>query len=569
MTPSAALISVSETLVLLDGQFLPVAEGVAEDKYALWLGSGISFNRVPGLKKLVPKVLEHLRSRIVPGDPDCRFLRALNSSLDLAVLSAGERARVDIGAAVATWPDLDLISTRLVDKYSAFLNVHVTGELDDFLLWDAIDVRATYANPALQPDVEHLSIAILVLEGVATSIATANWDGLVEKAVSALSGADQCVVSVRAEDLQQGPKRTHIYKFHGCAVKAAADEARYRPYLVARSPQITGWTSHPENLAIANRLVDVVGSKPTLMLGLSAQDANIQSLYAKAQATNPWAWPGERPSIVFSENAIGNLQEALLQNIYRNALTPTTRAQIVDGAVIRAFSSQLLTALVLHVLGSKLAALLEVAAGSLPQVERAALKEGIVSLRNFIADIAHPDRLKFVIELVEQSSRVKSLFRDGTVGAPPRKYDPLTTVPKHLISSDLGLPASGLGEAAIALALIGLGIRDAGWALSAADQATAESGSFTLVAGGNSAAFVLANNSQSSIQLRKNGHISDNADMVVIYSAEIPPSFARSPMAPPGRTGKPSLRELSVRELLVGATDTTELMRSFRSGVSL
>jgi hypothetical protein len=47
--PSAANITVAETLGLLDGPFTGLAKGVAEGRYALWLGSGISLSRVPGL----------------------------------------------------------------------------------------------------------------------------------------------------------------------------------------------------------------------------------------------------------------------------------------------------------------------------------------------------------------------------------------------------------------------------------------------------------------------------------------------------------------------------------------
>jgi hypothetical protein len=55
LAPSAATITVCQTLALLDGRFRAFAVGVAEDRYALWLGSGISFGRVDGLKQVVPR----------------------------------------------------------------------------------------------------------------------------------------------------------------------------------------------------------------------------------------------------------------------------------------------------------------------------------------------------------------------------------------------------------------------------------------------------------------------------------------------------------------------------------
>jgi len=64
MTPAAHVISVSQTLSLLDGTFAPLALGVAENQYAFWLGSGISRERVPPLGPLVQKVLEFLRLQV-------------------------------------------------------------------------------------------------------------------------------------------------------------------------------------------------------------------------------------------------------------------------------------------------------------------------------------------------------------------------------------------------------------------------------------------------------------------------------------------------------------------------
>ena len=46
--PTAATITMKETLDLLDGPYLAVSEGVTEGRYAFWLGSGISRERVIG-----------------------------------------------------------------------------------------------------------------------------------------------------------------------------------------------------------------------------------------------------------------------------------------------------------------------------------------------------------------------------------------------------------------------------------------------------------------------------------------------------------------------------------------
>lgn len=233
--PNAATITVPETLALLDGPFASVAGGIAEDRYVLWLGSGISFGRVDGLHQVIARVLEFLRARTIPGDPACRFGRALRTALDLAPITPEEHARIDLTRSVATWPDARNIVARLCNNYARLLDINVQGEPDDFLLWEAVELRATFADPAKPPDVEHLCLAILVLEGACTNLASANWDGLIEGAIAAMTGG-QPVLSVcaRPDDLRNPTLRGQLIKFHGCALLATQNEAAYRPFLVAR-----------------------------------------------------------------------------------------------------------------------------------------------------------------------------------------------------------------------------------------------------------------------------------------------------------------------------------------------
>ena len=54
----AETITVKQSLEMLDGPFRGFAEGVAEDRYAFWLGSGISLGRVDGLRQIVMRIME-------------------------------------------------------------------------------------------------------------------------------------------------------------------------------------------------------------------------------------------------------------------------------------------------------------------------------------------------------------------------------------------------------------------------------------------------------------------------------------------------------------------------------
>lgn len=564
--PDASTISVAQTLALLDGPFLAVASGVAESRYAFWLGSGISFGRVEGLRQVIPRVLEFLRTRIDPLMDGCRYMAAFDNALALAPLTVDERARIDLTVPFEEWPDAGAITERLIKSYALLLDVQVDGEAADYLLWNGVDVAATFASPEIEPDVEHLCIAMLVLEGAVTELASANWDGLIEKAIDELTGGQpSCVVCVRREDLQQPAQRAWLCKFHGCARLAVQDQDRYRPFMIGRASQIVGWKEHAEHHARVNKLVGVIISKPTMMVGLSAQDSNIQALFAAAQAQSPWAWPGDRPSIVFAEDRVGATQQAMLQNIYRGSLTPGNRQQVTDGALIRAYAKPLLVALVLHVLCVKLCKLVEIAPTALTGADRAEICAGIVQLRNLAADAANGDRLGFVRAFVQGSSRLISLYRDGSAGSAPRVYHPLTDVPLHRIDGNATIPASGLRELAAAIGILGMGVRDGHWVLGSTDVNDPGSGVLALESALGATNVLFAANSHVALKLQHSGHVS--ADAILLHGAEIAAVMPRSPRAAPGRTGKLAPREVSVADLLVEAADSGDLMQRFREAV--
>jgi hypothetical protein len=67
-----------------------------------------------------------------------------------------------------------------------------------------------------------------------------------------------------------------------CAVRAAKDPDEYRKRLIARISQISGWTEKSENQMMKDRLGYLFGSRPALIVGMSAQDANIHTVFHKA-----------------------------------------------------------------------------------------------------------------------------------------------------------------------------------------------------------------------------------------------------------------------------------------------
>jgi hypothetical protein len=319
--PSAADITVAETLALLDGPFDGLAKGVAEGRYAFWLGSGIPLKRVPGLVGLVVKTLEFLGAHVDPALGEaCPHRKALVKAVALARMSEDDAEQIDLTQPASSWPPLDQLLHALCERYSRLLGIRVEGKPRDYLLWEGVDVRTEYGACA-KPDCEHVAFAMLVLEGVAGDAPTPNWDGLIEVAIDELSSAVDSVaqVVVLKDEVPTPGRHVRVLKFHGCAVLARRDPARYRHALVAQRSQITEWPHDPETAAVQNELVSLATTKPTLMIGLSAQDANIQDIFAAAKAAMTWPWPSEVPAHVFSGEALGDDHANILRIVYGEA----------------------------------------------------------------------------------------------------------------------------------------------------------------------------------------------------------------------------------------------------------
>ena len=221
---------------------------------------------------MLERALEHLRQNIEPGIAGCRFKRALDEALGMSNLSGAERAAIPLGDPVDSWPQKGSLIHSLWDFYASVLDIRVEGKADDYMLWNAVDVRTMFGTLA-DPDCEHLCIAILVMEGAIADIAWANWDGLIERAVERLSGGGRLLqVVVDPDHLRDPAGRTRLIKFHGCAIYARDDPGTYRHFLTATRPQITDWPHNARLDALRTVLRSVATNSRTLMIGLSLQD---------------------------------------------------------------------------------------------------------------------------------------------------------------------------------------------------------------------------------------------------------------------------------------------------------
>lgn len=570
--PTAGEITVAETLELLEGPFASVANGLAADRYALWVGSGISLGRYPGLKLVVRKVLEFLHEHSTEGDPACPHRKALVKAVGMVSLREEERETLNLDRPVAEWPALDYILNGLIDRYAELLAIQVEGEDADYLLWEAVDVRATYGT-GLEPDCEHLCLAILVLEGAVSEVVSANWDGLIEAALAEFGGdPDDVLRVVVLPDEVRGPDRDlMLLKFHGCAVLADRDPAKYRAALIASAPQIVAWNTNGDLKLIREKMVELASSKGTLMVGLSARDVNIQALFAEAKQALPWTWPADPPAHVFADEALTASHTTILQMVYSEDYGAKAE-EIEAQALIRAYGKPLLTALVLFVLAAKLRAyLLEIKAPQLSGEERELLAGGLGQLAQRLAADADSDRLEFVRRLVAGLRRALTLFREGSepaTGATP--YARIGNLPPDRVKTDAALATNGVREFAAALALLGRGESAGSFSLEIGAVESGTTGALSVRDGDRASAVFFAANPGAALRLQSTGALDPTAgDVVIVHSSGPVERAVRSPRGRYGRSGHAVNREVDMSELLDNATDLATLERDFRRAAAL
>ncbi|WP_435257233.1 SIR2 family protein [Thioclava sp. FR2] len=565
-------ISILETIELLDNSLSDFADGIADDRYAIWLGAGVSLGKLPGLKGVVAAVLEHLRLKVDHANHDCVFRACLNDILALVALDAPQRASLDFATPVETWGPINQIKQQLIDRYAVMLDQFPASEDLDYLVWEGVKVAERYADPATSPGPEHLGLSALIMEGVASDCASANWDDLIEKAIRVLDGPGSTVMQVRVlpKDVQDNVRRARLYKFHGCAALAGQNEAVYRQRIVGRQSQIDGWAAKPENIVIAAKLLDLAVSKCTLMLGLSAQDTNIQDVFVRAHAQLPSSFPTQPPAVMISEDQVGVRQRTLLQNFYRNDYQGQSGA-IHTASLIRSFPSTLLPALWLHVVCAKAKALANTAVDNLPKDDREELRRGLERLRDLAASTATVgNHESFMLDALSHFGRATRLFYRGRSHYPGQGiYAPLSDTGITRTLANPHLESTGQAELALGLAIIGYGETKGNWVCSMSDIADPKSGALQVESLAVRSQVFFAGSAHAAAQLFAEGHVSDHDDAVIVHSFAPPSRAPRHPTSAPGRTGKTRLREVSIPSVKDGAPSVSALLQKFKMEAAL
>lgn len=553
----ADTVDLCDTLAMIEEHFNALAEAVAAGRFALWVGSGISREKAPDLAVLAADVIEHLRAKMSPSDPDDPFRATLDRIFRTVVdMDEAAVAALPFAAPFATWPNRAAIAETLRCQYSEMLNLRVPGKPRDYLLWEAVDVRAKYGH-LTDPDIEHLAIALLVLEGAVTEIASGNWDGLIEVAVDRLSRTGRGGILrtvVNPDDVRDGPATATLLKFHGCAVACVADPDAFRSYLVGAERDIIDWPNVDDPLR--REVVRVATNLRALVVGLSLQDGNLKDVFSRAKNVHAWHWPvaPEAQPQVFCEDQLGNPQRTVLEVIYGDDFDGNEQ-EILSASLLRARPRTVLPALALHVIADKLCALAERCTAGLSADERAILIGGIGHLRDAVAASSPADRLQlasFLSDAVVAWSRSMDLFRCGEVpAAGSQDYSPISPLRKNAMLADQNVARSGLDEAATALALIGRLVNTAQASVTAADG-PAVNGALSVTAsyaGATPKRITFVGSSDAVLRLAATGAL-DDKQAIIVHSSDLYVRTAlHSRRSPSG--GSPSgARHVSVRQLL-------------------
>ncbi|MHA7275547.1 SIR2 family protein [Arthrobacter sp. Hz1] len=573
--------TVPAVLARFDTTFSQFATAFGEGQYVLWLGSGISRDRVPNVVELLERVIEFLRVSINPDNQACEYRSALDSVLSLASMTDDERATVNITIPFEDWTLRERIAGVLVGQYSKVLDIRIEGKARDYLVWDVLDVPETYGSPDIEPDVEHYCIALLMLEGLVDSAVTANWDGLVEKALGDLMPEFNTFarVIVKPDDFLLPKRPVEFVKFHGCAVRAR-DDAEYRSLLIARLSQISVWATKWEHRLIRKRLESLYTERPTLMLGLSAQDANLHLIFGAAaeDLVRPWS-STTAPAVVLSEEQLFPHHSHVLEITYGADYNAHATA-ISNASVLGSFGKPTLLALVLSSPIQKLAFFLEqVLQPTWDQADIQRLTADLVGLRDFAASYTIPCnaemlkpqeisefQMEFVARLIDVTHLVLTVFRTGSVPcASGRRYEPLSDRPAAQAIHNPDFPLKEFGLLGVALALVGRGQVSGHWVVRPGDRRAPSNGVLRLVTDQRETQVFFVKNAATLTKLQLDETYDDrNGNAFVVIADEEPKASIRSPRSRFGRDGKTEAGRFSIASTVADTASSDNLFEAFR-----
>ena len=454
----AADATLTEALGLLDTTWLDVRDSVLNDRHLIWIGSGVSRDRFPALPALLERLFARLHSAQDPANPDCPYFKAAEEIVrDFAHI---DLTGLDFRQSPAAWPPAvknDLF-TQLTGRYAEVLgrNVNATGGVQD-IPFGILRLDETYSDPAVTPDAEHRFLALLIAEGSASQVVTTNWDPLIERAHQSLGTGSGLWVIACTEELDGVVGNSIVFKVHGCADRSRIEPTRYKSFMVATHNQITRWSHEERFRPFFEKLRTLLRSRPSLFVGISGQDFNLQSQCVSASCTGPaFGFPPTR--VIFS-GAIGVPQRHILEAFHGENYA--TNADAINiAAALPLYGKPLFGALYVSLLFEKIRVILDVGETDFASDEHRMLaRAGTVTLRGLLCtrfDAFDADtRWRLLAsELPAFLTRLLEIYRNQRIPAHSENYAYLHKSNPSLMVADQNLTSLNLHWLYLSLATI-------------------------------------------------------------------------------------------------------------------
>ncbi len=346
----------------LRSNFPDEIKAILDGRYACWLGSGISLFRFPGLKSLVLKLLDEVYDRCDFSNNTCPWTLCLTDILQLIHVNLDSTRT---SAPPSSWTDIEDLLRRLVDCYCDALDQEVQdGTTLHSMTWDILHLDNVYGDDTIEPDADHTLLAVLLAEGAFDELVTTNWDGLIEKAHHQCCNGNGHKLAIVVETGDIPGSRDHgnarLTKIHGCACRCLGDPAK-RSLMVATRRELQGWEQSQEREPIRELVRTILREKPSVFMGLSAQDWNLQSQILGACIDLAGPLP-DVSKVLFAEPSLQPSQRTVLRHMIADQDYNRDRQKIETKAVLGLYSKPLLGALYLISLRAKVDLIL--AAGS-------------------------------------------------------------------------------------------------------------------------------------------------------------------------------------------------------------